>query len=374
MFPSPFKLNGSNSISTNSIPTPRSVNSNNSNNSISTNTVPTLRPFNRLDNNSNNSNNSNTNNTNSINIDTPELDLLLAHPKFNNLISNHIQLKLNQEYNIFKNTFETTLNEKLLIAQERIKLEELKEQLNNREIFLNNLFNTVNQKLKQNTELQKNIQIQTEKLNVLKRKHTENSTNSNNNIVKIRKLNSTQRQAFENDNDETETDSDYEDININNNSNVTVVNNLNDENKEEIPFQEVNVPNLTNVTYEMEGTFDDKHWIIKIDNKYTVIPLLRTVEPLLTIYYKQKFSTHTFTHKKQQFKLFEDYVKLSVKLHCGKRYILCLTGKGLLKLISFIPRSTEEENNKVLHFINKYNCLHYFSQNSNDNNETEFTP
>ena len=357
MFPSPFKLNGTNSIptTTNSIST----------NSISTNSIPTLKPFNSLSTNNTNTNNNNNNSNKNSNIDTTELDLLLAHPKFNNLISNHIQIKLTHEYSIFKNTIETTLNEKLLIAQERIKLDELKEQLNSREVFLNNLFNNINQKIKQNSEIQKNIQLQIEKLNTLKRKYSEeissNSVSVNNNIVKIRKVNSTQRQAF--DNDETESDSDFEDntnsnINSNTNSNVTVINNLFDNNN--IQFTEVDVPNLSKKTFVMEGTFDDKHWIVKIDNNYTVIPLLKTVEPLLRIYYKQKFSTHTFSRKKHQFKLFEDYVKLSVKLECGKRYILCLTGKGLLKLASFVLNTTTEENNKVLHFINKYNCLHYF--------------
>jgi hypothetical protein len=368
MFPSPFRLNGTNSSPAN---TTNSISTNNNNNSISTNSIstnsistnnsnnsiPTLKPFNNLS--TNNNNNSNKNSNKNSNIDTTELDLLLAHPKFNNLISNHIQIKLNHEYNIFKNTIETTLNEKLLIAQERIKLDELKEQLNSREVFLNNLFNTVNQKLKQNSELQKNIQIEMEKLNTLKRKHLEdissNSVSVNNNIVKIRKLNSTQRQTF--DNDETESDSDIED-NININNNVTVVNNLFEENN--IQFTEVNEPNLIKKIYVMEGTFDDKHWIIKINNNCTVIPFLKTVEPLLTNFYKQKFSTHTFSRKKHQFKLFEDYVKLSVRLECGKRYILCLTGKGLLKLASFVLNTTTEENNKVLHFINKYNCIHYF--------------
>ena len=355
MFPSPFKLNGTNSIptTTNSIST----------NSISTNSIPTLKPFNSLSTNHTNTNNNNNNSNKNSNIDTTELDLLLAHPKFNNLISNHIQIKLTHEYSIFKNTIETTLNEKLLIAQERIKLDELKEQLNSREVFLNNLFNNINQKIKQNSEIQKNIQLQIEKLNTLKRKHSEeissNSVSVNNNIVKIRKVNSTQRQTFDNDETETDSDSDIEDnVNTNVNTNVTIVNNLFEENN--IQFTEVDEPNLIKKIYVMEGTFDDKHWIIKINNNCTVIPLLKTVEPLLTNFYKQKFSTHTFSRKKHQFKLFEDYVKLSVKLECGKRYILCLTGKGLLKLASFVLNTTTEENDKVLRFINKYNCIHYF--------------
>ena len=158
MFPSPFRLNGIN--------------------------IPTLKPF-----------------SNNSNIDTTELDLLLAHPKFNDLISNHIQVKFTKEFSILKNSIEMNINDKNTNIQEKIKLNELKEQLKSREIFLNDIFNNVNQTLKQNIELEKNIQIEIQKLNTLKRKNIDD-----NNVIKIRKLNSTQRQAFDNDSSETETD------------------------------------------------------------------------------------------------------------------------------------------------------------------------
>jgi hypothetical protein len=110
----------------------------------------------------------------------------------------------------------------------------------------------------------------------------------------------------------------------------------------------------------MEGTFDDNHWIVKIDNKYTVIPYLKTAEPLFTNFYKKKFSTHTFNRKKLEFILFEDYIKVWAKLECGRRYIICLTGKGLLKLSSFVIGATDEEHKKCIDFINKYECTNYF--------------
>ncbi len=350
MFPSPFKFNNStNTNSTNSIST----------NSISTNSkqIPTLKPI------SNNNNNNNSNSSKSI--DTTELDMLLAHPKFNDLISNHIQVKFTKEFASLRNIIEMNVNDKNENNQERIKLNELKEQLKSKETFLNNLYNNVNKKIKENVELEKNIKIQIEKLNTLKRKHIDENTPSNNtsNVVKIRKLNSTQRQVF--DNDDTETDSDSEmEVKSNNNLNDDINNDTDSDNdlinvdNSNLIFTEVN--SLFNEPLTMEGTFDDKHWIVKIDKKYTVIPYLKTVEPLLKIFYKKKFSTHTFSRKKSEFILFEDYIKVWVQLDSGKRYIICLTGKGLLKLSSFVIGATDEEHNKCINFIKKYECTNYF--------------
>ena len=315
-----------------------------------------LSPFRFNNKNSNTSINPSSQTNNKVtNIDTTELDLLLANPKFNNLLSNHIQIKFNREYSILKNNIENIVNDKLLLNQEKVKLDKLKEQLDSKELYLNNLSDIVTQKLKQNNELEKNIQVQIQTLNNLKRKHSEdNYTSSSNgkNIIKIRKLNSLQRQTFDNDNSDSDTESE------------------NDEN-DNIKFTQVQIPSLTGELYTLEKTIDDKYFILKIDNKYNVLPLIRTVEPLLATFYNEKFGNQLFYRKRKDFILFEDYVKVYVKLEIGKRHILCLTGKGLIKLSSFILNSTSEENNNVIDFIKKYNCLNYFKPIDNQLENTD---
>jgi len=159
------------------------------------------------------------------------------------------------------------------------------------------------------------------------------------------------------DGNETETDDEY-----NEEEEVVLLSTESSEedDEEEVEFEQVQ--SLFDTSLYMEATHDNKYQIVKIDKKYTVIPFLKTVTPLFKTIYSNKYSESTFSHKRKEFIPYEDYLKLWITLeNVGKRCVICLTGKGLLKLSSYIQKGNNEDSSEIKKFIKHYDCMYTFT-------------